>query len=207
MANFNFNKVILGGRLTADPELKSTQNGVMVTSFNVAVNRRYSGENKEQQTDFISCVAWRQQAEFVSKYFRKGSSICVVGSIQTRSWTDQNGQKRYTTEVVADEIHFVDSKGDNTAAGDRQSGAPYAAPAYGNAPAQQNYVPDAYTYNPPRNTVAPPSPPAQPRGWSAPGQAPAGEQMRMDSPVPYLPNPPVSAPNFEAVSNDDDLPF
>ena len=199
MANFNFNKVILGGRLTADPELKSTQNGVMFTSFSVAVNRRFGGENKEQQTDFINCVAWRQQAEFVSKYFRKGSSICVVGSIQTRSWTDQNGQKRYATEVVADEINFVDSKGDNTDAKTTQ----------GQYPTRQNYVPDAYTYNPPRNTVAPPSPDAQPRVWSSPYQTPvpAGEQMRMDTPAPYTASPSTSAPRFEEVNNDDDLPF
>lgn len=144
MANFNFNKVILGGRLTADPELRSTQNGVMFTSFSVAVNRRYSGANNEQQTDFINCIAWRQQAEFLSKYFRKGSSICVVGSIQTRSWTDQNGQKRYATDVAVDEIQFVDSKGDNPAAGGRQGGASYGASAYGNAPAAAPYTPASY---------------------------------------------------------------
>ena len=144
MANFNFNKVILGGRLTADPELRSTQNGIMFTSFSVAVNRRFSGANSEQQTDFINCIAWRQQAEFVSKYFRKGSSICVVGSIQTRSWTDQNGQKRYATDVAVDEIQFVDSKGENTAAGGRQGGASYGAPAYGNAPAAAPYTPASY---------------------------------------------------------------
>ena len=148
MANFNFNKVILGGRLTADPELRSTQNGVMFTSFSVAVNRRYSGANNEQQTDFINCIAWRQQAEFLSKYFRKGSSICVVGSIQTRSWTDQNGQKRYATDVAVDEIQFVDSKGENPAA--RQGGTSYGAsaygstPAYGNAPAAAPYTPASY---------------------------------------------------------------
>ncbi len=127
MANFNFNKVILGGRLTGDPELKTTQSGISVTSFSVAVNRRFAGGADQQpQADFINVVAWRQQAEFVSRYFRKGSSICVVGSIQTRTWTDQNGQKRYATEVVADEINFVDSKGENPAS--RQGGAAPAAP-------------------------------------------------------------------------------
>lgn len=139
MANFNFNKVILGGRLTADPELRSTPNGVQVTTFSVAVNRRYTSANEQQpQADFINVVAWRQQAEFVSRYFRKGSSICVVGSLQTRSWTDQNGQKRYATEVVADEINFVDSKGEGPAG--RQGGA---AP-YGNAPAAAPYTPASY---------------------------------------------------------------
>lgn len=124
MANFNFNKVILGGRLTGDPELKTTPAGVSVTSFNVAVNRKHSGQGQQQVTDFISVVAWRQTAEFVSRYFRKGSSICVVGSLQTRSWTDNQGQKRYATEVVADEANFVDAKGESSA----PATAPYTAP-------------------------------------------------------------------------------
>ena len=135
MANFNFNKVILGGRLTGDPELKTTQSGISVTSFSVAVNRRYSGAADQQpQADFINVVAWRQKAEFVSRYFRKGSSICVVGSLQTRSWTDRNGQKRYATEVVADEINFVDSKGESPA-GRQPSARPasqYTPESYGN---------------------------------------------------------------------------
>lgn len=112
MANFNFNKVILGGRLTADPELKTTNNNVTYVNFSVAVNRTFSKNAEEQQVDFINVVAWRQRAEFVSSYFRKGSSVCIVGSLQTRSWTDSNGNKRVTTEVVADEVHFVDSKGE-----------------------------------------------------------------------------------------------
>lgn len=117
MANFNFNKVILGGRLTADPELKTTQSGIAVTSFSIAVNRRFSKNAEQQQADFINVVAWRQQAELISRYFRKGSSICVVGSLQSRSWTDQQGQKRYVTEVIVDEVNFVDSKGEGPAAG------------------------------------------------------------------------------------------
>lgn len=117
MANFNFNKVILGGRLTADPELKTTQSGIAVTAFSVAVNRRYSKTAEQQQADFINCVAWRQQAELISRYFRKGSSICVVGTLQSRSWTDQQGQKRYITEVVVDEVNFVDSKGEGPTMG------------------------------------------------------------------------------------------
>lgn len=97
MANFNFNKVIMGGRLTADPELKTTPSGVSVTSFTVAVNRNYrSKSGEEPQADFINVTAWRQTAEFISRYFRKASSICIVGSIQTRSfWTDNQGQKRF----------------------------------------------------------------------------------------------------------------
>lgn len=109
MANFNFNKVILGGRMTADPELKTTQSGIPVCSFSLAVNRKVA-KDQAQQTDFITCVAWRNTAEFISRYFRKGSSICIVGNIQTRSWTDQSGAKRYATEVIAEEASFVDSK-------------------------------------------------------------------------------------------------
>ena len=113
MANLNLNKVILGGRITADLELKNTSTGVSMCSFSIAVNRRYSKEG-EQSVDFINCQAWRQTAEFIAKYFRKGSPICVVGSIQTRSWTDQNGNKRYATDVLVDEAMFVDSKGEAT---------------------------------------------------------------------------------------------
>ena len=121
MANFNFNKVILGGRLTADPELKTTPSGVSVTSFTVAVNRRFSGKNGEEtQADFINVTAWQQTAEFITRYFHKASSICVVGTIQTRSWTDNQGQKRYATEVVADEAYFVDAKSESPVSGGSQ---------------------------------------------------------------------------------------
>jgi len=113
MANFNLNKVILGGRLTSLPELKKTNNGTSVTTFTIAVNRKYAKDQSEQQTDFINCQAWRNTAEFICKYFQKGSSICVTGAIQTRSWTDNNGNKRYATEVVVEEANFVDSKSDN----------------------------------------------------------------------------------------------
>ena len=116
MANFNFNKVVLGGRLTADPELKTTPSGVSVTSFTVAVNRRFGAKEGEQpQADFFNVTAWRQTAEFITKFFRKASSICIVGFLQTRSWTDQQGQKRYATEIVADEAYFVDAKGESAA--------------------------------------------------------------------------------------------
>ena len=111
MANFNFNKVTLGGRLTADPELKQTASGLSACTFTIAVNRRYSKDG-QQEVDFINCQAWRQTAEFICKYFKKGSSICISGAIQVRSWNDTQGNKRYATEVVADEAYFVDSKGD-----------------------------------------------------------------------------------------------
>lgn len=126
MANFNINKVILGGRLTADIELKATPSGVAVCQFNIATNRR----GKDAQTDFISCVAWRQTAEFISKYFGKGSSICVVGEIQTRSWTDKDGGKRYATEVVVSEALFVDSKSDAVQAEQTPTYSTAAAPNF-----------------------------------------------------------------------------
>ena len=111
MANLNLNKAIIAGRITAEPELKSTPSGISVTSFTVAVNRSYRAKNGEQpQADFINVTAWRQNAEFITRNFHKASSICIVGSIQTRSYTDKQGQKRYATEVVADEAYFVDSK-------------------------------------------------------------------------------------------------
>ena len=118
MANFNLNKVILGGRITADLELKQTQSGIATIQFTIAVNRRFQGKGTDdaQNTDFITVKAWRQTAEFVSRFFKKGSSICLVGSLQTRTWNDQNGNKRYATEVIADEAFFVDSKSENDVA-------------------------------------------------------------------------------------------
>lgn len=130
MANFNFNKVILGGRMTADPELKTTQSGLAVTSFTVAVNRRFSKNAEQQQADFITCVAWRQQAELIARYFHKGSSICIVGNLQTRTWTDQQGQKRYVTEVIVDEVNFVDSKGEAPAGGSTYTPGSYQTPGF-----------------------------------------------------------------------------
>lgn len=115
MANFNFNKIILGGRLTEDPELRTTPSGVSVTSFIVAVNRRYAKEG-EQGADFFNVTAWRQTAEFITKYFRKASSICIVGTLETRSWTDNQGVKRYGVNIVADEAYFVDTKSEAPAA-------------------------------------------------------------------------------------------
>ena len=109
MANFNFNKVILGGRLTADPELKTTPSGVSVTSFSIAVNKPMrNGEAGEPL--FLNCTAWRQTAEFVTRYFRRASSICVVGSLSESRWTDKNGIARKENFVQVDEAFFVDAK-------------------------------------------------------------------------------------------------
>ena len=133
----NLNKVILAGRLTADPELKTTPSGLSVTSFTVAVDRRFG---KEKQTDFISCVAWRQTAEFITKYFVKGSAICIVGSIQTRKFTDKNGNNRIAVEVLADEATFVESK-KNTADGAEMPEAEHYTQHAANAEADASDLP------------------------------------------------------------------
>ncbi len=106
------NKAILMGRLTKEPELRTTSNGVSVCAFALAVDRKFKDKNGNRLTDFIPCVAWRQQADFVSRYFNKGQRVAVIGSIQPRSYEDQSGQKRYITEVIAEEIYFADGKRD-----------------------------------------------------------------------------------------------
>ncbi len=137
----DLNKVILMGHMTADPELKQTASGISVCSFSIGVNRRYSKADQGQQSvDFINIVSWRQQAEFVSRYFKKGSSIVICGSLQTRNWTDNQGQKRYVTEVVADEVSFgapAAQNANNADKGAAQAYTPtaYGAPAFNSAPA------------------------------------------------------------------------
>ncbi len=104
------NKVILIGRLTADPEVRQTQSGENVSSFSIAVDRRFS---KERKADFINCVAWGKTCDFLNKFFRKGNRLAVIGRLETRSWEDKQGNKRYSTEVTVEEIEFVESKSDS----------------------------------------------------------------------------------------------
>ncbi len=112
------NKVVLMGRLTRDPEVRYTKtNNTMVASFSLAVNRRFAAPGEERQADFINIVAWSKTGEFCSKYFKKGQQVGIIGRIQTRTWDDENGQKRYATEVVAEEAYFADSKRDGDSAG------------------------------------------------------------------------------------------
>ena len=126
----SFNKVILIGNMTADPELKQTTGGVSVCSFSIAVNRRFAKADQAQQNvDFINIVTWRQQAEFVARYFRKGNPILICGQLQTRNWTDNQGQKRYATEVVADEVSFVAPASQNATNG-QAGGSAYTPEAY-----------------------------------------------------------------------------
>ncbi len=128
------NHIIVMGRLTRDPELRRTGSGVAVASFTVAVERDFSPKDGgERETDFIDCVAWRQTGEFVSKYFTKGRMAVVSGRLQIRSWTDKDGNKRRTAEIVADNVYFGDSKRDGET-GNSFGAAPasfggYAAPA------------------------------------------------------------------------------
>ena len=116
------NSVCLMGRLTADPELKSTQSGVSVCSFRIAVDRTYQPKGQEKQTDFINIVTWRGTAEFVSRYFRKGQLVAVQGSIQTGQYTDRDGNKRTTFDVVADNVFFAEKKAES---GETKQGAGY----------------------------------------------------------------------------------
>ena len=155
------NKVILVGNLTRDPEYRTTPSGASVCNFSIAVQRRFANQQGVREADFINCVAWRQQADFVHRFFTKGRRIGVVGSLQTRTYDAQDGSKRYVTEVVCDECEFVDSKpqGDgNQSYGGQQGG--YGNQNYGGQ--QQSYGGQNYGYNAPaqRNNARPP--PGQP---------------------------------------------
>ena len=142
------NHIVIMGRLTRDPELRRTGSGIAVASFTVAVDRDFGGrDGGEKETDFIDCVAWRQTGEFVSKYFTKGRMIVVSGRLQIRSWTDKDGNKRRTAEVVADNCYFGDSKregdsgsayGGNAYGGNSYGG--YSAPAAPAAPSYGSYA-------------------------------------------------------------------
>ncbi len=109
------NKAILMGRLTRDPEVRTTQSQIPVATFTLAVDRRFKNQSGEREADFISVVAWRSTAEFVGNYLKKGTKVVVVGSIQTRNYEDKEGRRVYVTEVVADEIHFAESKRSDSA--------------------------------------------------------------------------------------------
>ncbi len=123
------NKIFLMGRLTRDPELRRTASGTAVTSFSLAVDRDFKSQNGEKETDFIDIVAWRSTAEFVSKYFSKGRMAVVEGRLQIRDWTDRDGGKRRSAEVIADNVYFGDSRRDG--AGDFGGAPGYSAPMGG----------------------------------------------------------------------------
>ena len=161
------NHIVIMGRLTRDPELRRTGSGIAVASFSVAVDRDFGGrDGGEKETDFIDCVAWRQTGEFVSKYFTKGRMIVVSGRLQIRNWTDKDGNKRRTAEVVADNCYFGDSKRDGDS-GSSYGGNTYGGNSYGNAysaPAGGNYG-----------------------GYSAPASAPASDFAMLEDDDAQLP--------------------
>ena len=161
------NHITIMGRLTRDPELRRTGSGIAVASFTVAVDRDFGGrDGGEKETDFIDCVAWRQTGEFVSKYFTKGRMIVVSGRLQIRSWTDKDGNKRRTAEVVADNCYFGDSKRDSDG-GSSYSGNTYGGNSYG-----------GNSYNAPAPSYG---------GYSAPAGAPASDFAMLDDDDAQLP--------------------
>ena len=163
------NHITIMGRLTRDPELRRTGSGVAVASFTVAVDRDFGGrDGGEKETDFIDCVAWRQTGEFVSKYFTKGRMIVVSGRLQIRSWTDKDGNKRRTAEVVADNCYFGDSKRDD-------QGGSYGGNTYGG-----NFGGNAYGggYNAPAPSYG---------GYNAPAANPASDFPTLDDDDAQLP--------------------
>ena len=134
------NHITIMGRLTRDPELRRTSSGIAVASFTLAVDRDFgSREGGERETDFIDCVAWRQTGEFVSKYFVKGRMAVVSGRLQIRNWTDKEGNKRRTAEVVADNVYFGDSKKDDQGSNSSYGGNTYGGNSYGNTYGGNSY--------------------------------------------------------------------
>ena len=148
------NHITIMGRLTRDPELRRTGTGIAVTSFTVAVDRDFGkNENGEKETDFIDCVAWRSTGEFISKYFTKGSMIVVSGRLQVRSWTDKEGNKRRTAEVVADNCYFGESRRSNEG-GAYSGGNQYGGNQYGGNSYGGGYAPQAPAYSAPASAPA-----------------------------------------------------
>ena len=165
------NHITIMGRLVRDPELRRTGSGIAVASFTVAVDRDFGGrDGGERETDFIDCVAWRQTGEFVSKYFTKGRMIVVSGRLQIRSWTDKDGNKRRTAEVVADNCYFGDSKRDSDNSGSYGGNTYGGGNSYGN----NNYG----GYNAPAPSYG---------GYSAPAAAPASDFAMLEDDDAQLP--------------------
>ena len=177
------NHITIMGRLTRDPELRRTGSGIAVASFSLAVDRDFGkNENGERETDFIDCVAWRQTGEFVSKYFTKGRMAVVSGRLQIRSWTDKDGNKRRTAEVVADNVYFGDSKRDSDNSGASYGGNTYGGNAYGG---NNNY--GGYNNNNNYGGYQAPAPASSYGGYSAPAAAPASDFAMLEDDDAQLP--------------------
>lgn len=171
MANFNLNKVIIGGRLVAEPEVKKTPNDTSILRFTLAVNRRYQPKDNDSgapTADFISCTAWRQTAEFIAGYFHKGSSLAIVGHIETRTFEDKDRVKHYMTDVIVEEAYFVDSKAEKEKAAAAQP---------------TGYMPSAYTAPPPTGAPVQAPPPTL---TQTPSFGPANfEVLASDEELPF----------------------
>ena len=177
------NHITIMGRLTRDPELRRTGSGTAVASFSVAVDRDFGkNENGEKETDFIDCVAWRNTAEYISKYASKGRMVVVSGRLQIRGWTDKDGNKRRSAEVVADNVYFADSKRDSDG-GNAYGGNTYGGNAYGGNNYGGNYGGNNY------GGYAAPAAPAAPSygGYSAPAAAPASDFAMLEDDDAQLP--------------------
>lgn len=169
------NHITIMGRLTRDPELRRTGSGIAVASFTVAVDRDFGGrDGGERETDFIDCVAWRQTGEFVSKYFTKGSMIVVSGRLQIRNWTDKEGNKRRSAEVVADNVYFGESKR-SSESNSSYGGNAYGGNSYGN---NSNYGGSNYNNNAPAPSYG---------GYTAPASAPASDFAMLEDDDAQLP--------------------
>lgn len=205
-----FNRIILMGRLTKDPELKTTQSGIPMCRFSIAVDRAYS-KGQEKQTDFFDITAWRQTAEFVSKYFSKGKCILIEGKLQNNNYTDQNGVKQYRNAIIADNVAFCGDK-----SGGQQNGqqAPPAQQPYQNQYQQgyaqnqgyqqpyQNYAPPQNYQQPQQNQGYRQAPPPQ-NYAPAQNQPPQGYQQNNQPP----PNVDMSLGDFEEILSDGEVPF
>lgn len=216
-----FNKIILMGRLTKDPELKTTQSGVTMCRFSVAVDRAYS-KGQEKQTDFIDITAWRQTAEFVSKYFSKGRVILVEGKLQNNNYTDQNGVKHYQNVVIADSVAFCGDKAQNSNQNGQQQPYQnqyqqgYAQNQGYQQPYQQGYAQPQQYQQPPQNYQQPPQnyqQPQQNQGYRqapppqnyAPAQNQPPQGYRQNNQPP--PNVDISLGDFEEILSDGEVPF
>ena len=164
------NHIVIMGRLTRDPELRRTGSGVAVASFSLAVDRDFAPKDGgERETDFIDCVAWQRTGEFVSKYFTKGRMAVVSGRLQIRSWTDKDGNKRRSAEVVADNVYFGDSKRDNDGGNSSYGGNAYGGNSYGGS------------------SYSAPAPAPSYGGYSAPASAPASDFAMLEDDDAQLP--------------------
>ena len=178
------NHIVIMGRLTRDPELRRTGSGIAVASFSVAVDRDFGkNENGEKETDFIDCVAWRNTAEYVSKYVTKGRMVAVSGRLQIRSWTDKEGNKRRTAEVVADNVYFGDSRRDSENGGNAYGANNYGGNSYGG----NSYGGNSYGGYSAPNPAPAPAPAPSYGGYPAPASAPASDFAMLEDDDAQLP--------------------